>query len=127
MRKFIVHVVVREAGGFRDVPLRELDSYEEAEITRRAYEKRNPGSHFLVEHKVGPEEETNFQKITKSPEALADFLASLPVLSGPWDDAFHRQLCDGCDAAECDGCKAPERDSPLWWLGLIAEREEAIE
>lgn len=32
----------------------------------------------------------NFERITASPEALGDFLGALPILSGPWDDDFHR-------------------------------------
>ena len=44
---------------------------------------------------------TNFEKITASPEALAAFLSSLPVLSGPWDEAFHRRYCDACPVEEC--------------------------
>ena len=31
---------------------------------------------------------TNFDRITASQEALAAFLASLPCLDAPWDDAF---------------------------------------
>ena len=31
----------------------------------------------------------NFERITASPEALGAFLASLHILQGPWDDAFH--------------------------------------
>lgn len=40
----------------------------------------------------------NFERITATPEALGVFLASLPVLSGPWDDDFHRTFCDSCEA-----------------------------
>ena len=36
---------------------------------------------------------TNFEKITQSPEALGEFLASLPVLEGPWDEEFQRNYC----------------------------------
>lgn len=63
----------------------------------------------------------NFERITASPEALGAFLASLPVLQGPWDDAFHRAFCDTCDAENCDAenCAHPtERDNPTWWLKL---------
>lgn len=65
--------------------------------------------------------ETNFEKITASPEALAAFLRSLPVLSGPWDDAFHNRVCAGCAAEDCDNCRREERNNPLWWLNLPAE------
>ena len=41
---------------------------------------------------------TNFEKIAASPETLGTFLASLPIASGPWDEAFHRTFCDGCQA-----------------------------
>ena len=70
--------------------------------------------------------ETNFEKITASPAALADFLGSLPTLSGPWDDSFHRAFCDACPAENCDAENCPhnaERDNPLWWLGLAAEAD----
>lgn len=65
-----------------------------------------------------------FQKITESPEALADFLRRLPVLTAPWDEAFHRAYCDNCPAEDCDGCDHPERSNPLWYLGLAAEEVE---
>lgn len=68
---------------------------------------------------------TNFDCITESPETLGDFLASLPVLSGPWDDDFHRTFCDHCNAENCDAenCNhQAERDNPLWWL-----KREAVE
>ncbi|MEG2176992.1 MAG: hypothetical protein RRY97_08985 [Oscillibacter sp.] len=62
---------------------------------------------------------TEFQRITASPEALAAFLGSLSVLSGPWDDAFQRAFCDNCPAEDCDAVPCPhqaERDNPAWWL-----------
>lgn len=61
----------------------------------------------------------NFEQITASLEALAAFLASLPTLSGPWDDTFHRAFCDNCPAEDCDAAPCPhqaERDNPAWWL-----------
>ena len=64
---------------------------------------------------------TNFEKITATPEALAAFLSSLPVLSGPWDEAFHRRYCDACSAEECGGCENRALNNPLWWLSLAAE------
>lgn len=64
--------------------------------------------------------ETNFEKITESPEALAAFLAALPLLAGPWDEAFHRRYCDACPAEECGECKDKALNNPLWWLGLAA-------
>lgn len=68
--------------------------------------------------------QSNFEKITASPEALAAFLSSLPVLSGPWDEAFHRRYCDACPAENCDGCENRALNNPLWWLGLPAEVAE---
>lgn len=66
----------------------------------------------------------NFQRITASPESLADFLRTIPAIETPWDDAFHRIYCSSCAAADCDDCRRPERDSPLWWLGLPAAETE---
>lgn len=61
----------------------------------------------------------NFERITASPEVLADFLGSLPLLKGPWDDDFHRTFCDSCPSDNCDGENCPhqaERNNPAWWL-----------
>lgn len=61
----------------------------------------------------------NFERITASQEALGDFLGALPILSGPWDDDFHRVFCDSCDAENCDAencAHQTERNSPTWWL-----------
>ena len=71
----------------------------------------------------------NFEKITASPEALGTFLASLPIASGPWDEAFHRMFCDGCQVEDCDGKRCPhkaERNNPLWWLMQEAEGQSRI-
>ncbi len=46
---------------------------------------------------------TNFEKITETPEALGEFLASLPVADGPWDAEFHKAFCDNCKRKNCDG------------------------
>ena len=72
---------------------------------------------------------TNFEKITTSPETLGTFLASLPIASGPWDEAFHRMFCDGCQVEDCDGQGCPhkvERGNPLWWLMQEAEGQSRI-
>lgn len=45
---------------------------------------------------------TNFEEITKSPEVLGAFLASLPYLEGPWDTEFQRNFCAGCGQVTCD-------------------------
>lgn len=69
---------------------------------------------------------TNFEEITKSPEALGAFLRALPVLNGPWDEEFQRNYCAGCGKASCDdgsGCPYEDmRNSPDWWLRLEAEK-----
>lgn len=68
---------------------------------------------------------TNFEKITASPNTLAAFLGALPVLSGPWDDAFQAQYCAECQKTECesgDGCPyQSKRNNPGWWLSQEAE------
>ena len=64
---------------------------------------------------------TNFEKITALPEVLGEFLASLPVATGPWDKEFHRMFCDSCERENCDGKRCPhnaERGNPAWWLKL---------
>lgn len=69
---------------------------------------------------------TNFEKITESPEALAAFLSSLPVLTAPWDESLYRTFCDDCPSENCDAENCPhnaERGNPLWWLGLAAEAD----
>ena len=72
---------------------------------------------------------TNFEKITASPEALGEFLTSLPVATGPWDEEFHRVFCDSCERENCDEGKCPhnaERDNPLWWLNQTAEGQGRV-
>ncbi len=67
---------------------------------------------------------TNFEKVTASPEALGAFLASLDVPTGPWDESFHRDFCDSCDAENCDAENCPhqyERNNPTRWLKLETE------
>ena len=65
---------------------------------------------------------TNFEKITASPEALAAFLAAIPVADSPWDDAFHKQFCHGCGLENCDHCPhEAERNNPAWWLAQETE------
>ena len=72
--------------------------------------------------KRGPAQEggltvTEFERITASPAILGAFLGTLPCLEGPWDDAFHREFCDKCEAENCDACPhEAERNSPTWWL-----------
>ena len=62
---------------------------------------------------------TQFERITASPEALGEFLGSLPVLQGPWDDNFQAIFCSECNAENCDAENCDhqaERNNPTWWL-----------
>lgn len=62
---------------------------------------------------------TYFDKITASPEALAEFLAPIPALETPWDELFQRIYCAACSAENCDAENCPhqaERNSPAWFL-----------
>lgn len=66
-----------------------------------------------------------FDRITASPQALADFLQAIPAINAPWDDAFRRIYCDQCAAENCDNCPNEAlRGSALWYLTLPAEAEE---
>ena len=70
---------------------------------------------------------SNLERITAPPEALGEFLASLNVAGGPWEEAFHRMFCDGCPAETWDAENCPynaERDNPTWWLTQAAEGEQ---
>ena len=70
---------------------------------------------------------TNFEKITVSPEALGEFLASLPVATGPWDEEFHRASCDSCEVLECRAETCPHKGNrPLWWLNQAAGGQSRI-
>ena len=62
---------------------------------------------------------TNFEVIAETPQTLAEFLGTLPVLEGPWDSLFQARYCAGCEEEECEGegCLHREaRCNPLWWL-----------
>ena len=68
---------------------------------------------------------TNFEKITASPDVLGEFLASLPVATGPWDEEFHRAFCDSCELLECRAETCPYKGNrPLWWLMQEVEVEQ---
>ena len=68
---------------------------------------------------------TNFEKVTASPDVLGEFLASLPVATGPWDEEFHRAFCDSCELLECRAETCPYKGNrPLWWLMQEAEVEQ---
>ncbi len=64
--------------------------------------------------------QTNFDKITASTADMATFLASLPVLSGPWDAAFDKHFCAACGVQDCnaEGCPHQEIRAAVipWWL-----------
>jgi len=62
---------------------------------------------------------TQFERLTASPEALGEFLASIPVANSPWDECFSKTFCAGCDRDDCDTEPCPhqaERNNPTWWL-----------
>ena len=67
---------------------------------------------------------TNFEKVTASPDVLGEFLASLPVATGPWDEEFHRAFCDSCELLECRAETCPHKGNrPLWWLNQVETGE----
>ena len=68
---------------------------------------------------------TEFERITQSPETLGAFLASLPCIEGPWDEAFHERVCNYCPAKDCENCQYEKyRNNPIWWLKLTDEPTE---
>lgn len=65
---------------------------------------------------------TYFDQITASPEALAEFLASIQALETPWDEVFRRKFCTRCRASGCDNCPhEAQRNSPAWFLAQEVE------
>lgn len=69
----------------------------------------------------------HFERLMASPEVLGEFLSGLPLLQGPWNDAFQQTFCRSCHAENCDAENCPhreERDNPTWWLGLDAVSEQ---
>lgn len=65
---------------------------------------------------------TYFDKITASPEALAEFLASIPALDAVWDHLFQAKFCTRCRASNCNRCPhQKERNSPAWFLAQEVE------
>lgn len=124
-KRYNVVAAIREPEGVRYIPLRECEDYEAAYVAREEYKARNAGVTFLVEHVLKDDTPpTVFDRITASRETLGEFINSLPVVEGPWDEAFQRRFCAVCGAEDCDGCRKAERDNPLWWLGLPAEEAE---
>lgn len=65
---------------------------------------------------------TNFERLTVSPEALGTFLASIPTTGGPWDEAFRKEFCAGCDQENCEPIcpHQDKRNNPTWWLKQVA-------
>lgn len=60
-----------------------------------------------------------FEKITQTPETLAEMLAGLSLPDSPWDRAFREKYCAACSQVDCDDCPYEAyRGNPLWWLGL---------
>ena len=67
---------------------------------------------------------TEYERITKSPQALVAFLRELPVIEASWDRAFQKQYCAGCAAEDCDACpNEARRNNPAWWLAQVATEE----
>lgn len=71
---------------------------------------------------------TIFEKITATPEALAELLGSVASDAGPWDAAFTKLYCAACTAKNCTDavCALPEvykdpRKMAAWWLKLEAD------
>lgn len=65
---------------------------------------------------------TYFDQITASPEALAEFLASIPALDAVWDHLFQAKFCTGCRVPDCHKCPhKAERNSPAWFLAQEVE------
>ncbi len=78
----------------------------------------------LEEQKAAILRTTYFDQITASPAVLAEFLASIPALETPWDEAFQRTYCAACSAENCDAENCPhqaERNSPAWFLAQEVE------
>lgn len=45
---------------------------------------------------------TKFDQITTSTSTLATFLAALPTMKGPWDEAFDKAFCSSCAVQDCN-------------------------
>lgn len=70
---------------------------------------------------------TYFDQITASPAVLAEFLASIPALETPWDEAFQRTYCAACSAENCDAETAPTRRSGTARRGFWPRRWRTVE
>ena len=70
---------------------------------------------------------TEFERITQSPEMLAAFLASLPVIEAPWDEEFQRKYCAGCGKVSCDdGIVAPGWSDKSNVAAVMTAKADAI-
>lgn len=70
---------------------------------------------------------SNYEVLTASPEALGNFLASLPVANSPWDECFSQTFCSSCEREDCDtdGCPYQDkRNNPTWWLAAEDSGEQ---
>lgn len=54
---------------------------------------------------------SNYEVLTASPEALGNFLASLPVANSPWDECFSQTSCSSCEREDCDADGCPHQIS----------------
>ena len=74
---------------------------------------------------------TEFERITESTETLAAFLASLPCIEGPWNEAFHERFCNYCPAVEAGrgqsmgGTGGSEPRHPDFYSGNAGDRRES--
>lgn len=69
---------------------------------------------------------TNFERITQSPEALGEFLLTLPCIEGPWNEEFQKCFCAMCVEPECENCPYENyRNAPVWWLTKTNEPSES--
>ena len=67
----------------------------------------------------------NFEAHASTPQAFAEFLCGLPVLEGPWDDAFRAKHCKTCEIEDCAHCPhGDEKKRIEEYLATDAERNE---
>ena len=100
----------------RDFVASNLQSWPIAQALKRLQEIEDA----MEDRELRP---TYFDRITASPEALAEFLTAVPVIDGPWDTLFQRVFCENCPAQDCEytgeweHCPhQEERNSPAWFL-----------
>lgn len=75
----------------------------------------------------GKTKQTAFTAITESPEALAAFLAELPLIEGPWDTKMQKKRCAECQKEDgaCELCPYFEEETRIKeYLEAEVEREE---